>query len=75
MLSIPSNPIQQYKTVSIISGACLVTILQYISTIKLTIHPNIPHTLLLLIPVCAVINLIKNSFISKNYLRMINSYL
>ena len=64
MLSIPSNPIQQYSTVSIISGACLVTILQYINIAKLTTHPNIPHTLLLLIPVCAVINLIKNYFIS-----------
>ena len=73
MLSIPSNPIQQYKTVSIISGACLVTILQYISTIKLTTHPNIPHTLLLLIPVCAVINLIKNSFIYQYHkLRVLN---
>ena len=75
MLSIPNSPIQQYKTVSIIVGACLVTILQYINIAKLTIHPNIPHTLLLLIPVCAVINLIKNYFISKNYLRMVNSYL
>ena len=66
MLSIPSNPIQQYKTVSIISGACLVTILQYINIAKLTTHPNIPHTLLLLTPVCAVINLIKNYFISSH---------
>ena len=42
----PSNPIQHNRTVSIINGAWIMFIVQYINTPKQTNHPVTPQSLL-----------------------------
>ena len=61
--SIPRSIHTAYINGSIIRGAYIVQIVQYSNINIITKNPNTPQTLLLLIPVCAVINLIKKSFI------------
>ena len=55
----PSKAHITYIKGSIIVGACTTFIVQYIRTPITVINPTTPHTLLLLIPVCAVTSYFK----------------